>query len=717
MKLFMDTCVLPRCHLEEAQLYRDQFGKRLGFELLPMFDLPEYEDNLRENLSLFSSGPLIFHEPVWGVEHTLEPGEPGWEESEYHLRKAEQYARLLAPTHMVVHLNNGPVAPAERESRLAAALRNVERIRERFSPVRIAVENTGLKALGTQLLDQAEFTALCRERSFPVVVDVGHANANGWDVPRLIRDLKDLIVIYHLHNNDGARDLHDRLRSGTLPMAEILSVIREETPDAILVVEYTTPDKHGPALQEDLAWVSSFVTRGAAHPAGAASFPPTPEMLRPLLSFAFRNMADGVCVIDSSGRLLTANPAGESILGFSGLPGESTRIWELIPFVSRNDELIQVFIDAVTEKEQTRQAFVPYERRDGRLLYLNVSITCAREGGRELYFIILTDLTRLTRASDALSRYTSDDIANFVLNTPEGEKSGGPVRDVSILISDLRGFTAMSSSLRPQDLITVLNHYFSVMLKIISGFSGTVIEFMGDGLFVVFGAPKDDPDHASHAVCAAIAMENAMHRVNKWNLAHGFPEMEMGIGINSGPAVVGNIGSRERMKYGCMGETVNLAGRAESFTIGGQIYITEYTKAQVPERLTIAGEKPFIPKGLDRHLTLYDVTGIGDPYHIHTGERNITWQGGIRETPVSMRRVFGKNVGETRREIRVTDLSDDTRCALIASDISLDDRQDLLLEVGEGLYAKVIARQGSLYVINFTAKPKNFRAWIKSLRS
>ena len=108
MRLYIDTCVLPRCRLETAAVYRERFGPELGFELLPMFDIPEWEENLKQNLSLFQEGPLTFHEPVWGVEHTALPGTPGWQESMYHLQLTRKYADLLHPSSMVVHLNNCP---------------------------------------------------------------------------------------------------------------------------------------------------------------------------------------------------------------------------------------------------------------------------------------------------------------------------------------------------------------------------------------------------------------------------------------------------------------------------------------------------------------------------------------------------------------------------------------------------------------------------------
>ena len=260
----MNTCVLPRCALEAAGFYRERLGADLGLELLPMFDIPDFEDDLKRNLDLYAGGPLTFHEPVFGVEHTAPRGSAAWEEGMYHLRLTKRYASILRPSSMAFHLNNCPIPPEDRERALKTALENLEEEREMFPGVRILVENTGLKADGTQLADQEEFTGLCLAHGFPVLVDVGHANMNGWDVPKLIEDLKDLIAEYHLHNNDGRSDQHNRLRDGTLDMEAVVRAIDRFTPDAKRVIEYTRPAYHGEPVLEDIRYLQSLSRPGAA---------------------------------------------------------------------------------------------------------------------------------------------------------------------------------------------------------------------------------------------------------------------------------------------------------------------------------------------------------------------------------------------------------------------------------------------------------------------
>jgi sugar phosphate isomerase/epimerase len=208
---------------------------------------------------MLAQGPLTFHEPVWGVEHTAPRATPGWEESMVHLRLTRKYADILHPSSMVVHLNNCPVPGDARDRMLKSALERLDELRDMFPDVPLWLENTGTVADGTVLLDQAEFTDLCLARKQDVLIDVGHANANGWDIPRLLEDLKGRIRGFHLHNNDGVHDQHRRLGDGTIDFRRLLPLIRRIAPEANLVIEYTRPDLHGEPLCEDIAAVLSIL--------------------------------------------------------------------------------------------------------------------------------------------------------------------------------------------------------------------------------------------------------------------------------------------------------------------------------------------------------------------------------------------------------------------------------------------------------------------------
>jgi adenylate cyclase len=154
----------------------------------------------------------------------------------------------------------------------------------------------------------------------------------------------------------------------------------------------------------------------------------------------------------------------------------------------------------------------------------------------------------------------------------------GDRRRISVLFCDIRGFTTISEGLPPEKVVQLLNEYFERMVEVVFRNNGTLDKFIGDGMMVIFGAPEDDPYQEEHALKAAIEMQSELRGLaEKWK-----PEglnLRIGIGINSGPAIVGNIGSSRRMEYTAIGDTVNLASRLESATkeLGVGILISEYT--------------------------------------------------------------------------------------------------------------------------------------------
>lgn len=214
-------------------------------------------------------------------------------------------------------------------------------------------------------------------------------------------------------------------------------------------------------------------------------------------------------------------------------------------------------------------------------------------------------------------RYLSEDVVDTILETPEGLQLVGEKREVTILMSDLRGFTTLSDRLPAEDIVGILNIYLEEMTEVILKYKGTIDEFIGDAILAIFGAPVKHPDDASRAVACALEMQNAMTAVNTRCKAKGYPEMKQGIGINTGDVVVGNIGSKKRIKYAAVGRNVNIASRIQSYTTGGQIYISERTKECCGDHLRIDGRMEMIPKGLSQPVTIYEIGGIGGDFNIY----------------------------------------------------------------------------------------------------
>jgi adenylate cyclase len=217
---------------------------------------------------------------------------------------------------------------------------------------------------------------------------------------------------------------------------------------------------------------------------------------------------------------------------------------------------------------------------------------------------------------ETFGRYLTDEVVDAVLESPTGLQMGGEKRKVTMIMTDLRGFTSLSERLAPERVVAMLNRYLTTMVSVIKQYHGTVDDFIGDAIFVLFGAPIWREDDAQRAVACAVAMQLAMASVNEQNRQEDLPEIEMGIGVHTGQVVVGNIGSPERMKYDVIGSQVNLTSRIQSYTTGGQILISETTRQEVGRILKLGKQMEVKAKGIEQPVTLFEVLGIGGSHKL-----------------------------------------------------------------------------------------------------
>ncbi len=210
-------------------------------------------------------------------------------------------------------------------------------------------------------------------------------------------------------------------------------------------------------------------------------------------------------------------------------------------------------------------------------------------------------------------RYLTEEVLEEILNGGKKTEIGGERRKVSMLFSDLRNSTGLSEEMDAASFIRMLNHYLEAMIEIINAWQGNILEFVGDAIVVVFGAPRENEDAARDAAACAVAMQRRMKAVNEWNREQGYPEISMGIGIHTGEAILGNIGSAVRTKYDMIGRNVNLASRIETYTKGGQILVSEQEKDEAGSQLVIneQGTMTVRPKGIHSDIQIYDVIGFG----------------------------------------------------------------------------------------------------------
>jgi class 3 adenylate cyclase len=246
---------------------------------------------------------------------------------------------------------------------------------------------------------------------------------------------------------------------------------------------------------------------------------------------------------------------------------------------------------------------IPPPRSRDEVGRLNTTFASMLEGLRQRDFI-----------RDTFGRYLSKEIVEEILGSPDGLKLGGEVREVTFLVSDLRGFTTLASHLSPHEVIDILNRYLERMIDIISRHRGTVDEFQGDGILAFFGAPLSAADDSERALACAIHMQLALDEINAEQCQRGLPELAMGIGINTGEVVVGNIGSDKRAKYGAVGSPINIAYRIESYTVGGQILISPSTYERLQSLVRVRDTLEANFKGLETPLILYEVAGLQGRY-------------------------------------------------------------------------------------------------------
>jgi len=211
---------------------------------------------------------------------------------------------------------------------------------------------------------------------------------------------------------------------------------------------------------------------------------------------------------------------------------------------------------------------------------------------------------------NAFGRYVSPEVAKTLLESPDGLRLGGHKREITVLMSDLRGYTRFAEHGDPAGVMAVLNDYLGHMADIVIAHGGTINEFIGDAIFAVFGAPVEHADHAERAAATALAMQLANDALNRSNAEHGRPVFEMGIGLNTGEAVVGNIGSEQRTKYAVVGAAVNLAARVEGCTVGGQILMTAATAERLTDLAEVAPPIMVELKGLTAPIALYELRGL-----------------------------------------------------------------------------------------------------------
>ena len=316
---------------------------------------------------------------------------------------------------------------------------------------------------------------------------------------------------------------------------------------------------------------------------------------------------------DKYGCIQTVNQAAEEILGIEEKELQGRRLTEL--FEPGSEPAVRI-PRSLTEGE-------PFHLRSE-----NLRLTSKKELVGNLYFqpfkdeeedicgLLLTveDQTYVHYLSDAFKRYVPPSVSEMIAKNPQALKLGGEEKTLSVLFCDLKDFTRYAESFPPHEMVTILSDYFAEMTEQVFAWRGTLKEYVGDELMAIFGAPVEQTDHAERACAAALKMQDRLRSLRESWASMGRPPLTARIGINSGPMLVGNLGSPYRFSYGVIGDQVNLGSRLEGLAelYGVEILIGENTADLVGEAFLVREVDSVKVKGSNQTVRIYELVAPSD---------------------------------------------------------------------------------------------------------
>lgn len=315
------------------------------------------------------------------------------------------------------------------------------------------------------------------------------------------------------------------------------------------------------------------------------------------------SIATGVITLDTIGEIDSINHAGIKILKKE----KKEILGNHYMFLFERDETIMALIQKTEteQKPQSEQSVTFLTVSDETIV--NVSVAPRVDADNNVHGVVLAieDITQQSKIKNTFKRYVSKQIVDQLLDDDARLNLGGEKRTVTILFTDIRGFTAMSEKMKPEEVVSTLNEYFSEMIDIVFKNNGTLDKIVGDELMIVFGAPILGDDDTERAVRTAQEMMDTLKKLNKKRNKRGMSNIHIGIGINSGPVVSGNIGSREMMDYTVIGDAVNLGARLCSNAAPGEIIASETVYNNTKDKFSFEKLEPIFVKGKKEKVEIY----------------------------------------------------------------------------------------------------------------
>jgi PAS domain S-box-containing protein len=328
--------------------------------------------------------------------------------------------------------------------------------------------------------------------------------------------------------------------------------------------------------------------------------------MKNLMDNIFASIPSGVITTDINERVTLFNRAAEAILGISA-DSILGRPFTLVEPISRP---LETLIRLVTEKQTMLAQEIESQLPVRGMVSLQMRASPLRDNGATTLgvAIVVDDLTaqrRLEAVREMFRRYVSPAVVDSLPSDPAKLKLGGQRRTISIIFADIRGFTQFSEKLDPVELVEILNQYIGIAVERILAEEGTLDKFMGDAIMGFFNAPLDQSDHTLRAARAALTMQAALDRF-RGTLPEQF-QLKYGVGISVGEAVVGNIGTSQRLDYTAIGDCVNYAKRLQEHAMGGQILLSEAAYHNIKDQVIASALEPIQVKGRSAPERVYEL--------------------------------------------------------------------------------------------------------------
>ena len=354
--------------------------------------------------------------------------------------------------------------------------------------------------------------------------------------------------------------------------------------------------------QTDLDLLSALCNQGAVALDNARLFKDITEA-KQFNESILGSIATGVITLDPLGEIDSINRAGMNILKMNKDETVGNHYMYLFEKDMEIIGLIQkVEMDNATHSE-INMSFLTVSKET--VVNVSAAPRIDPSGSVRGLVIAIEDITDVSKVKNTFKRYVSKQVVDELLDDDAKLNLGGEEREVTILFSDIRGFTSMSENMSPENVVSTLNEYFSDMIDIVFKYNGTLDKIIGDELMIVYGAPISAEDDTQRAVATAVEMQKQIIRLNKKRRKRKEIPISAGIGINRGIVVSGNIGSRDMMDYTVIGDTVNLGARLCSAAGPGEILVSSTVWKETPKHYSYKKLEPIKVKGKKNKVSVY----------------------------------------------------------------------------------------------------------------